>query len=89
MDMTSEIATREEASASPFGAILRETISEMESAELYGLVFEDAVQRLSLAAHYAISVQSGGPLPRVGGYAYLQSTVTPPAVTQSQLDVRY
>ena len=89
MDMTSEIATREEASNSQFGAILRETISEMENAEALELAFEDEVQRLSLAAHHALSAQPGGPLPRVGGYAYLKSTVTPPEKTQSLLDVRY
>ncbi|MEP6836203.1 MAG: hypothetical protein ABJB74_22630 [Gemmatimonas sp.] len=89
MDMTSEIATREDASASQFGAILRDTITEMESVEFAELAFEDVVQRLSLAAQQAITAQSGGPLPRVGGYAYQKSTVTPPATTQSQLDVRY
>lgn len=89
MDLTSELATREEAGQSPFGAILRETITEMETAEAGELAFEDRIQRLSLAAHFAITEQSGGPLPRVGGYAYLKSTVTPTAITQSQLDVRY
>ena len=89
MDITSEVATREEASASAFGAILRETITEMQTAEVAELAFEDVIQRLSLAAHAAITAQPGGPLPRAGGYAYLKSTVTPPAKTQSQLDVRY
>ena len=89
MDMTSQIATREEASQSPFGAILRETITEMESAEIGALAFEDMIQRLSLAALVALTSTPGGPLPRVGGYAYLNSTVTPPAKHPSQLDVRY
>lgn len=87
--MTSEIATREEAGQSHFGAILRETITEMETAEARALDFDDVIQRLSLAAHFAITAQSGRPLPRVGGHAYLKSTVTPTARTQSQLDVRY
>jgi len=87
--MTSEIATREEARQSPFGAILRETIAEMQTAEAGELAFEDNIQRLSLAAHAAISAQSSGRLPRVGGYAYLKSTVTPAVKTQSHLDVRY
>ncbi len=89
MDMTSEIAMREEASQSPFGAVLRETITEMETATAGELVFEDMVQRLSLAAHFVVSAQPGGPLPRVGGYAYRQITVTPPEKSRSQLDVRY
>lgn len=89
MDMTSAIATREEAAQSPFGAILRETITEMESAEAADLMFEDLIQRLSLAAHHAITAQAGALLPRVGGYAYQTSTVSPPAITQSQLDVRF
>ncbi|MEO7363596.1 MAG: hypothetical protein ABI120_24910 [Gemmatimonadaceae bacterium] len=87
--MTSKIATRDEAAQSPFGAILRETITEMESAEAADLMFEDLIQRLSLAAHHAITSKAGGPLPRVGGYAYQTSTVTPPAITKSQLDVRF
>ena len=87
--MTSEVATREESAQSPFGAILRETITEMQEAEAGALAFEDTIQRLSLAAHAAIAAQSGGRLPRAVGYAYLKSTVTPPAKTQSQLDVRY
>ena len=87
--MTSEIATRDEAGQSPFGAILRETITEMQTAEAGELDFDDLIQRLSLAAHLTITAQSGGPLRRVGGDAYLKSTVTPTAGTQSQLDVRY
>ena len=87
--MTSEIATRDEAAQSPFGAILRESITEMQTAEAGELDFDDLIQRLSLAAHFTITAQSGGPLPRVGGDAYLKSTVTPTAGTQSQLDVRY
>ncbi|MEO7362678.1 MAG: hypothetical protein ABI120_20270 [Gemmatimonadaceae bacterium] len=89
MDLTSEIATREEAGRSPFGAILRETIAEMQTAESGDLAFEDMIQRLSLAAHAAVAAQSSGRLPRVGGHAYHQSTVTPPAKIQPQLDVRY
>lgn len=89
MDMTSEIATREEASHSPFGAVLREAITEMETAETTELEPEDVVLRLALAAHYAITAETGGPLPRVGGHAYLNSTTTQPAATQRQLDVRY
>ena len=89
MDITSEIATREDAAKSPFGAILRDTITEMESAEAADLMFEDLIQRLSLAAHHAIASQAGAPLPRVGGYAYQMSTVTPPAIPKSQLDVRF
>ena len=87
--MTSKVATRAEASQSAFGAILRETITEMQSAEGGEHTFEDAVERLALAAHAAIAAQTGGRLPRTGGYAYLKSTVTPPAKAESQLDVRY
>lgn len=89
MDITSEVATRHDAAGTPFGAILKETITEMESAEAADLMFEDVIQRLSLAASQAITVQPGGPLPRVGIYAYQTSTVTPPAITKPQLDVRF
>ena len=89
MDITSEIATRDEAAQSAFGAILRDTITEMESAESAHLMFEDLIQRLSLDAHLAITAQAGALLPRVGGYAYQTSAVTPPATTKSQLDVRF
>ncbi|MEO7996732.1 MAG: hypothetical protein ABI852_04760 [Gemmatimonadaceae bacterium] len=89
MDITSDVAKREEAAGTPFGAILKETITEMESAEAADLIFEDVIQRLSLAAQHVVTVQAGGPLPRVGGYAYQTSTVTPPAITKSQLDVRF
>lgn len=88
MDMTTKIASSEEAAQSPFGAILRDTISEMEVYEA-DLVFDDLIQRLSLEAHHAITAQAGAPLPRVGGYAYQTATVTPPAKTESQLDVRF
>lgn len=89
MASVSEKSAQETAPGPTFGAILRETISEMENASVGELAFEDVVQRLSLAAHHALSAQPGGPLPRVGGYAYMKSTVTPPEKTQSQLDVRY
>ncbi|GEM_PF-2296620 len=72
-----------------FGTLLAETLLEMESAELMDLVPEDAVQRLSLEAQQAVVGQTGRPLPRVGGYSYRVATVSPPAQTHSQLDVRY
>ena len=89
MQVTSEVATREEASQSAFGAILRETITEMQTAEAGEHALEDMIQRLSLAAHATIAAQLGGRLPRVGGYEYLKGTVTQPEKTQSKLDVRY
>lgn len=87
--MTSELATQESAAGTPFGAILRDTITEMEGAEAADLIFEDLIQRLSLDALHAVTVQTGGPLPRVGGHAYQVAAVTPPATVPSQLDVRY
>jgi hypothetical protein len=61
----------------------------MEAYEVSEQAFEDVIQRLSLAAHHAIAVQTGGPLPRVGGYVYQSATVAVPAKTKAQLDVRY
>ena len=72
-----------------FGAVLAETLQEMEAAELMDLVPEDAVQRLSLEAQQAVVSQTGGPLPRVGGHNYRMLVVTPPAEPRSQLDVRF
>lgn len=74
---------------SAFGALLRETVSEMEQAESEALAFDDIVQQLSLAAHLAIAAQSGKPLPRAGSHVYRTGTVTAPARTSFQLDVRY
>lgn len=74
---------------SPFGVLLRETVSEMEQAESEALAFDDVVQQLSLAAHLAITAQSGKPFPRAGAHVYRTGTVTVPARTSSQLDVRY
>lgn len=86
--MTTSIASSEEAAQSPFGAILRDTLSEMAVYEA-DLVFDDLIERLSLEAHHAITAQSGTPLPRVGGHAYQAAAVTPPAQNKSQLDVRF
>lgn len=72
-----------------FGVLLAETLQEMEAAEIMDLMPDDAVERLSLAAHHAVVSQTGGPLPRVGGHVYRTTAVTPPAQTRTQLDVRY
>ncbi|MBC8089323.1 MAG: hypothetical protein H7Z40_18820 [Phycisphaerae bacterium] len=74
---------------SAFGTLLAETLLEMEAAELMDAVPDDAVHRLSLETQQAVVSQTGRPLPRVGGASYRMSTVTPPAQTRSQLDVRY
>jgi hypothetical protein len=87
--MTAELAGRNGGDGSPFGSILAEALMEMESAALAGLQPEDAVERLSLAAHLAITSQTGGPLPRMGGHVYVLGAVTPPATTHPQLDVRF
>ncbi|MGV3709523.1 MAG: hypothetical protein ACO1Q7_11845 [Gemmatimonas sp.] len=89
MDMTTELASQESASDTPFGAILRDAITEMEAYEVAEQAFEDVIQRLSLAAHHAIATQAGGPLPRVGGYVYQTAAVALPAATKTQLDVRF
>lgn len=89
MDLTAELATNGDAAKTPFGAVLRDVITEMEAAENPPHTFEDAVQNLSLAAHLALSVSGGGPLPRMGIYAYRLTTVTPPEKSATLLDVRY
>lgn len=76
-------------SANSFGAVLAETLMEMEEAERMDFVQEDAVQRLSLEAHQAVVSQTGGPLPRVGVHVYRETAVTPPAPTHTGLDVRF
>lgn len=74
---------------SAFGAVLAETLLEMEACERMDLVPEDAVQRLSLDAQQAVASQTGRLLPRVGGHSYRHATVTLPAPGSSQLDIRY
>jgi hypothetical protein len=73
----------------PFGAVLAEVLSDFEAAASEGLPPDDAVQRLSLAAHHTLLAQTGGQLPRQGAHAYAESVAPPPVAVRSQLDVRY
>lgn len=84
-----ELLSGQPDSANTFGAVLAETLMEMEQAEMMDLVLEDAVQRLSLEAHQAVVSQTGGPLPRVGVHVYRETAVTPPASAGPGLDVRF